>query len=142
MKSSYALLSNVMSHFKKYITPGMGGSNFVSYQCKLINMPEGTGGSEDVTTDDWSGNKLADNFFIQSRLKGLTGKILTIIDASLPEGKQNKCIKDLIREVFMNEFGAISELLDDQKGIYEQVERSLNNDAIPEIATAEEILGA
>ncbi len=35
---------------------------------------------------------------IENMLKFLTGRILTIVDASFSEGKQNKAIKDLIRE--------------------------------------------
>jgi hypothetical protein len=131
-----------MSNYKKYVTPGLGGANFVSYQCKIIQHPANTSSIEDETTDNWEGNKLADNSFIQGRLKGLTGKILTIIDASLPDGKQNKCVKDLIREVFVNEFSSVSELLDEQKGIYEQVERAEKDGTVMEIATAKDILGA
>ena len=130
-----------MSNYKKYVTPGLGGENFVSYQCKLIEHPKDTESSDDANTDDWSGNKLADYFFIQARLKGLTGKVLTIIDASIPEGKQNKCIKDLIREVFINEFADVSELLYDETGKFEEI---VVDDFDPEkhIATAEEVLEA
>jgi len=130
-----------MSSYKKYVTPGLGGENFVSYQCKLIETIDTEFTSENPTTDDWSGSKLADYSFIQARLKGLTGKILTIIDASIPEGKQNKCIKDLIREVFVNEFSDVSELLYDETGKFEEVARN-SSETDTHIATAEEILEA
>lgn len=130
-----------MSNYKKYVTTGLGGENFVSYQCKIIEHPVNTASSEDETTGDWKGNKLADYSFIQARLKGLTGKVLTIIDASIPEGKQNKCIKDLIREVFINEFADVSELLYDETGKFEETV-SDGFDPDKHIATAEEILEA
>lgn len=130
-----------MSNYKKYVTPGLGGENFVSYQCKLIEVKESENCSENPNTDDWSGNKLADQSFIQARLKGLTGKILTIIDASIPEGKQNKCIKDLVREVFMNEFADISELLYDEVGKFNEISRS-DSDTNLHIETAKEVLEA
>jgi hypothetical protein len=127
--------------YKKYVTPGLGGENFISYQCKMIINKAGTECYEDKNTDDWSGNKLADYAFIQARLKGLTGKVLTIIDASIPEGKQNKCIKDLIREVFINEFADVSELLYDETGKFDKVTVD-GFDPEKHIATAEEILEA
>jgi len=128
-----------MSNYKKYVTPGLGGENFVSYQCKLIENKVSSPINEDETTYDWSGNKLADNAFIQARLKLLTGKILTIIDASIPEGKQNKCIKDLIRAVFVDEFTDVSELLYDEMGKFEEMRRS-DDDIKQSILTAKEIL--
>lgn len=127
--------------YKKYVTPGLGGENFVSYQCKLIVPVENKNTSSDYT-DDWSGNKLADFAFIQARLKGLTGKVLTIIDASIPEGKQNKCIKDLIREVFMNEFADVSDLLYNEASKFDEVAVGEGFDPEKHIATAEEILEA
>jgi len=130
-----------MSSYKKYVTPGLGGNNFTSYQCKLIECVESENCSEHPNTDDWSGSKLADYSFIQERLKGLTGKILTIIDASIPEGKQNKCIKDLIRGVFIDEFSDVAELLYDETGKFDEV--SVDGfDPDKHIATAEEILEA
>jgi len=46
-------------------------------------------------------------YYIEGQCKILAGKILTIIDASINDKQQNKCVKDLIRAEFyrrINEF--------------------------------------
>ena len=53
-----------------------------------------SGGTRYLTTYD----------FIQKEMNHMLGDILTIIDASVPEGKQNKSIKDLIKNVYTNEY--------------------------------------
>ena len=73
-------------------------------------------------------------------LKGLTGRILTIIDASIPEGKQNKCIKDLIRKEFIHEFETISDLMFDKQRI-ERALKGIDENNI-QLCDAKEILGA
>lgn len=45
-------------------------------------------------------NKIIHYSVWETNLKDLAGKILTIIDASIPEGKQNKCVKDLVKKEF------------------------------------------
>ncbi len=37
---------------------------------------------------------------VQSQVKFLQGKVLTIIDASYPEGEQKKAVKDLVNKAF------------------------------------------
>lgn len=38
--------------------------------------------------------------FIEEQFRILAGKVLTIIDASIPDQRQNKCLKDIIRAEF------------------------------------------
>jgi len=47
---------------------------------------------------------------IHAQISFLMGKVLTIIDASLPEGKQNKCVKDLIKDAFSSKLDWIYQL--------------------------------
>jgi len=53
----------------------------------------------------------ADYSLIEWRLNGLAGEVLTIIDAAIPEHRQNKAIKDLIRQKVRDEFVYFSETL-------------------------------
>jgi len=69
----------------------------------------------DILTPDWSGDKLATYSFIEKTLKAMTGRVLTIIDASISDKQQNKAIKDLIRKEFVLEFEAIADLLLDKQ---------------------------
>ena len=46
----------------------------------------------------------ADNSVLSWRIKNLTGRILTIIDAAIADREQKKAIKDLIRQTMMDEF--------------------------------------
>lgn len=56
-----------------------------------------------------SATKLADmkvNYYrIEGDIQYLTGRILTVIDASFPDGKQQKAVKDLIKSEFRNLLG-------------------------------------
>lgn len=124
-----------MSMYNKYIV-SENGRETISYS--VIDV------KTDKQLKDWSGNKLATYDFIQQNLRSLSGRILTIIDASIPEGKQNKCVKDLIRDKFVDEFQKLSDLMLDQDEIAKQVkeaEENLNiDDLIP--VSSKDILGA
>ena len=41
-------------------------------------------------------------YYLEDKYKSLAGKVLTIIDASIPNAQQNKCVKDLIKTEFRN----------------------------------------
>ncbi|MFA6201434.1 MAG: hypothetical protein WC679_13615, partial [Bacteroidales bacterium] len=56
---------------------------------------------------------LTDYNFIQYRLGSMLGRILTIIDASIADGRQNKAIKDLIKSKFVDEYAELSSILYD-----------------------------
>jgi len=92
----------------------------------------------DEPVDDWSGIKLVTYSFIEKGLKSLTGRILTIIDASIPSGTQNRCIKDLIRKEFLNEFEKTADLVFDQSAIQRSIEQTGEFSTID----AKKILGA
>ena len=113
--------------YKKYVSGDKQG-NVMSYNVAEINTSK--------ETDDWSGEKLADYRFIEVNLKGLSGRILTIVDASIPEGKQNKCVKDLVRKEFLNEFSKIADLLYDKK----EMDRCVEEVGEYELVSAKEIL--
>lgn len=105
-----------MSKYEKYVTGEQvpGNKNIIRYITKVIESNE--------DAQDHSGDKLASYDFIVESLKSLTGRVLTVIDASISEGKQNKCIKDLIRKEFMHEFVDIGDLLFDKQRIERAME--------------------
>lgn len=37
-----------------------------------------------------------------NKIKNVEGRLLTLIDASLPEGKQSKAVKDMVRSIMGN----------------------------------------
>lgn len=122
----------VMSKYNKYIT----SENIGKYDRWTVI---------DITTDEfikeWSdSNKLADINFIQSRISDLLGKVLTVIDASIPEGKQNKCIKDLIRKDFMHEHEELTNLLIDKNELKEMIDGADESEI--QSVTLKEALGA
>ena len=47
---------------------------------------------------------------IETQIKFLQGKVLTVIDASFPQGNQLKAVKDLVNEKFREQLNWISEL--------------------------------
>jgi hypothetical protein len=51
-----------------------------------------------MESDDYC--KIVHYNYIEDNFRHLAGKILTIIDASISENRQNKCIKDLIKSEF------------------------------------------
>lgn len=48
--------------------------------------------------------------YIESQVKNLQGKVLTVIDAVFSEGEQRKAVKDLINSKFSEQLDWISEL--------------------------------
>lgn len=80
---------------------------------------------------------LADYAYIQQILKKMLGKVLTVIDASVPEGRQNKSIKDIIRNEFIGEYVHLSEQLQDNALIQEDVDAYTQNMSDEEIADLE-----
>ncbi|MDP1728955.1 MAG: hypothetical protein Q8L27_02000 [archaeon] len=88
--------------YKKYVT-AEAALEGTAYVVKNIE--------DDKQLYDWGDSKLATYDFIIAKLRNLTGEILTVVDASIPSGVQNKCIKDLIRKIFLDEFANLSDLL-------------------------------
>lgn len=88
-----------------------------------------------------AGDGFADYSVIEMRLKGLAGRILTIIDAAVPEGQQNKCIKDLIRGKIMDEYTFWGDVLFDQERLSEMATEAFEEGTMTQV-TDEQILGA
>ena len=70
--------------------------------------------------------------FIDDNLRNLTGKILTIIDASIIDEKHNKAVKDIIKEVIGEKIRWIQEVAYTQKnvGVYGKSGYPFNGDVI------------
>jgi hypothetical protein len=72
----------------------------------------------DVDNDIPTMNKyLADYGYIQNEFSNMLGKVLTIIDASIVDKVQNKAVKDIIRNEFIDEYVHLSDALCDQEEI-------------------------
>jgi len=54
---------------------------------------------------------LANYSLIEFGMNKLAGKILTLVDATMSEPRQNKAFKDVIRNYFAEEFSFFSELM-------------------------------
>ena len=54
---------------------------------------------------------LANYSLIEFGVNKLAGKILTLVDATMSEPRQNKAFKDVIRNYFAEEFSFFSELM-------------------------------
>lgn len=78
--------------YKKYVSFSSDGQ-FDTYSHEAINTAD--------VSDSWM---LADYSYIQKILRQLTGEVLTIIDASIGDSRQNKAIKDLIKNIFAEKF--------------------------------------
>ena len=78
---------------------------------------------------------LADIFFIQKKLKTLTGKILTLVDATISDKQQNKAFKDIVKKEFMEELTFITEIMNDGVKYGD-----FDNGGIPETISVDEIL--
>ena len=59
-----------------------------------------------MESDDYC--KIVHYNYIEDNFRHLAGKILTIIDASISENRQNKCIKDLIKSEFSEKIYVIT----------------------------------
>lgn len=131
--------SQVKSSFEKYWTIDHIGGTMV---WSLKNVNEKLDGHEyDLY--------LADYNYIQQLLKRMLGKVLTIVDASIPEGRQNKSVKDIIRNEFIEEYVHLSEQLQDNKAIQDYANEYTSNMTDEEVeklmenaADLEEVAGA
>jgi hypothetical protein len=126
-----------MSKYKKYVTiSDLSGKDYTAYE--ILNIAD----DKDGHPYNQGGDKLATHAYIHEKLRSLTGKVLTIIDASMPESKQSKCIKDLIRKEFMVIFRETTEDLADIENNNYRANTAIANGALPEIMTEKEVLGA
>lgn len=103
-----------------------------------IDKIEGTEPGEERPVN--SGDNFIDYSVIAWRLRGLTGQVLTAVDAALPEGTQNKATKDIIRSAIMDEFAYFSGLLFDQDELNRQGEEAAERGELEEVSY-EDVLG-
>ncbi len=89
------------------------------------------------------GEKLADYSFIQSNLRNMLGRVLTVIDASIIEPRQNKAVKDIIRNEFIDEYQNLSDMLVTPE-VIDSMMPDLSDEEFDKMkeATTEEIAGA
>lgn len=123
-------------------TEGEGENRFVAVEKKpLSEVPNLVAGETKPVN---AGDGYADWTLIEYRLKGLTGRILTVVDAAIPQGKQNKSIKDLIRSHIMDEYMYFTGELFDQEELNRKANESFAECDPSEVTqvTFEEILKA
>jgi hypothetical protein len=91
---------------------------------------------------DIKGEVALSHSFILDVLRKTMGRTLTLIDATITEPKQNKSVKDIIRNIYSDQFAFSSEIA------FDQVERKkligkidIDEDKIPPLQSTEEILG-
>lgn len=126
-------LKKVMSKYKYYWSSRLEGKHPVMV-VKNISDDKDTGKVPD-------GNKLVEYGFVQKELKNILGKVLTIIDASIIEPIQNKAIKDIIRNEFIDEYYHLSDMLIDQKFMEKAMKAQDMPDFNPEEIGIEEVAG-
>ena len=95
---------------------------------KIIKIVQTTEDAQGVVNiEDYEGmcgEKALSQGFVQNIISNLTGKILTIIDASIVDERQNKSIKDLIRNVIVDVRSHVTEVSFDEDEFDEMVTES------------------
>lgn len=86
--------------------------------------------------------KLMTHSFVLKRLGKVMGDILTLVDSSIPNDRQNNAMKDTMRRIFSTEIGYLSDICFDQNVLMDFVNRTVNLDNIKEEngVSVEEIL--
>ena len=101
-------MSNKYKYFLSSYIEGQGGTHEKPFiVVKNISDGQPTGKVDDLKDQE----KLADYTFIFKELRMMLGKVLTVIDASITEPKQNKAIKDIIRNTFIDEYSFLSDMI-------------------------------
>jgi hypothetical protein len=132
-----------MSKYKYFLSSyvdGVGGSDMKP----IVVVKNVSDGKQFTERDDSMKNqeKLADYSFIFKELKTMLGRVLTVIDASIVDPKQNKAMKDIIRNSFIEEYSFLSDMLYGDT-IRKAVEESSSvPDFNPEEVSIEEVAGA
>ena len=99
---------------------------FIGYErCNLVLPNQDSCSLSDYIVDE--GEYLLSFSIVTDTLRKLMGKTLTIIDASIIDTKQNKSIKDLIKGVYNEELGFVSNLAYDQ----DIIQKNLPDDYVP-----------
>jgi hypothetical protein len=128
--------------YKKYVHVSGNGNNVI-YHTALetgVKLSDNTDTEELAEGQNFKGDKLCTQGFVQDQFRLLLGKTLTIIDASISEPKQNKAIKDLIKAIYSERLNEVSHFLSDPKGI-ESVMADIDEENLPHSIDIEEALG-
>ncbi|SRR6266567_4238095 len=88
-----------------------------------------------------TGDALATYGFVFSEFSKVLGKVLTLIDASMAEPRQNKAFKDIVKNVFADEYGFLSEMLLDQSVIEKSAEIAWDNGTLEPVDLDQVIKG-
>lgn len=113
--------------------------NSIGYKVVDLSLPGALVGS----SDDYhliEGERLLSFNFHKDSFRKLMGKTLTVLDASIPEPKQNKAIKDLIRGIFSEELSFSSEMAYDQNVFQSSLPDDYPSEEITEVEI-ETVLG-
>lgn len=72
-------------------------------------------------------SRIMNYYYLEDKLKVLSGKILTIVDASISDKQQNKCVKDLMKTEFYRRIDELQRLYwDDRQGHTVKLESDIN----------------
>lgn len=125
-----------MSKIKEIITCEKQGT-LVSYPHKDISKLEVEFGEKAIAFS-----------FVMDLFRKIMGKTLTIIDSSITDPKQNKAMKDLLRDIFDKQLSFVSGLVFNQDEICKFAEKSCKEnpdgcgeEVNPEEVSIEEMLG-
>jgi hypothetical protein len=125
-----------MSKIKEIIVCKKSGS-LVSYASKNISELEVEFGEKAISFS-----------FVMDLFRMIMGKTLTIIDSSVIDPKQNKAMKDLLRDVFDKQLSFTSDMVFNQELIKKEVEKAykenpdgLGEEINPEEVSIEDVLG-
>jgi len=121
------------TQFVTHTTEEMGGERCDAYATKNISESE-------VMIPD---TKLADHAFVLRVMGHLLGKVLTTVEATTPNEKQAKAIKDLMRGHFSDEMEFVSSMLFNQIELDKVATESMEGLSDEEIVSVEidEVLG-
>lgn len=121
------------TQFVTHTTETMGGERCDVYGTENISEFE-------VTVTD---TKLADHAFVLRVMGHLLGKVLTTVEATTPNEKQAKAIKDLMRGHFSDEMEFVASMMFNQEEINKMAEKSMEGLSDEEIVSVEieEVLG-
>ena len=117
--------------YSKYVVVSQDDAGRPKYELRKIDI------RSDVKDKNWEeGDKLVTYQFVQQRMNKLLGQVLTIIDASIGEKIQNKAVKDIIKNTFIDEYVELTDMLYDKKGLRE-AEENASDKEITEVSTDE-----
>lgn len=91
--------------------------------------------SKEVLDEAWASNKLVDYSYVMNILRIVTGRTLTVIDGVVPQGKQNKAVKDMVRQIISETMETLSEQTVDQR----EVQNALDNISEEELDSLESV---